>query len=381
MIRAFSITTESDFFHLRDKWNKLIESSNVVEITLTWEWLFTWWSVFKDERQLLLITVYDDEELIAIAPFLKRKVRYFGCVPFWRIELLGTGEDEKDEICSDYLDLIVKEGKESGAIEAIFTFLTNRPRDWDEIIFADTIETSPNINGLMERFRNASYMVDSSQKIPCPYISLPGKQEDLIKKVKTRFNRQKRLIEQEGTIEYSLVTQKDEFDDVFNRMVALHQRRWVSKGKSGCFVSSRFIDFHKRISALLCPLKRIKLFFLKVNGKDIATLYCFAFKNKVYGYLSGLEMSFKKTLSPGFVLLAYCLQDAISSGKTTFDFFKGRHGSYKYDWTDKERFVITYRISQSSSIKHKVREYVENGEAVAKLLLLGKKTYALQART
>ena len=59
---------------------------------------------FQQNRRLWILVVRDDREVIGIAPFLIRKVCYYGIFPFRRVELLGTGEDEEDEICPTGFD-------------------------------------------------------------------------------------------------------------------------------------------------------------------------------------------------------------------------------------------------------------------------------------
>ncbi len=104
------VENDDDFMKLNEDWNQLVYISSIQEITVTWEWLYTWWEVFKQGRQLWILIVRQNSKIVGIAPLLMRKVLYYGAFPFQRLELLGSREDKKDEICSDYLDFIIKKG-------------------------------------------------------------------------------------------------------------------------------------------------------------------------------------------------------------------------------------------------------------------------------
>lgn len=90
-IKIERVEDDTDFMDLKDDWNRLVDISAAPEITITWEWLYTWWEVFKQKRQLWLLVVREDAQITGIIPLLKRKIWYYGIFPFRRLELLGSG--------------------------------------------------------------------------------------------------------------------------------------------------------------------------------------------------------------------------------------------------------------------------------------------------
>src|SRR5262245_30277604 len=83
------------------EWSSLLRRSASNEPTLAPEWLMTWWKVFGplDGRKLRFGLLHDGTHLLAIAPLLTRRHWYRPGVPFRRLELMASGEDEADEIC------------------------------------------------------------------------------------------------------------------------------------------------------------------------------------------------------------------------------------------------------------------------------------------
>jgi hypothetical protein len=75
------------FQKLQPEWNELLDRSPNNSITLTWEWLSTWWQVYGAGRELRIVAVYDDARLIGAASMLARlranltSVRACCCIP------------------------------------------------------------------------------------------------------------------------------------------------------------------------------------------------------------------------------------------------------------------------------------------------------------
>ena len=113
-----SIEDASGFEKLREEWTDLLDASASNCLFLTWEWLYTWWTHLSEGRRLLLVTVRSDGQLIAIAPLTLRPPRLIRLVPFRSLEFLGSGI-----IGSDYLDFIVRAGKEEDACRALADYL------------------------------------------------------------------------------------------------------------------------------------------------------------------------------------------------------------------------------------------------------------------
>ena len=106
------------FESLKEEWNELLRASRSESLFLTWEWLWTWWKHLSDGRRLRLVTLRCGRELIAIAPLAVRPLRVRRLLPFRAVEFLGSGI-----IGSDYLDVIVRGGKEQDACHALADFL------------------------------------------------------------------------------------------------------------------------------------------------------------------------------------------------------------------------------------------------------------------
>jgi len=83
------------------------------------------------------------------------------------------------------------------------------------------------------------------------------------------------------------------------------------------------------------------LAFLEVNGDKAAASLNFDYKNKLWGYNSGVGREHME-LSPGWVLLAQVIQWCCENNRYEFDFMRGEE-EYKYRFGGVNRFVMRAR--------------------------------------
>jgi CelD/BcsL family acetyltransferase involved in cellulose biosynthesis len=87
------------------------------------------------------------------------------------------------------------------------------------------------------------------------------------------------------------------------------------------------------------------LAFLEVNGSKAAASLNFDYKNKLWGYNSGVGREHME-LSPGWVLLAQVIQWCAENGRSEFDFMRGDE-EYKYRFGGVNKYVMRARSTRS----------------------------------
>ena len=147
---------------LRPQWNELLRASAADGPFLTWEWLHAWWKHVHGAAALKAVVVRDGNDLIAIAPLMITA----GAVPwFSRLEFLGTGHAG-----SDYLDVIVRIGRETEALRAIARFLTTQKMTL-------RLDHLPEVSlgaQLAERLASEGWVASVEPGGVCPVIPLAG---------------------------------------------------------------------------------------------------------------------------------------------------------------------------------------------------------------
>ena len=339
------ITTREGFEALAPEWNKLLERSAANTITLTHEWLTTWWNVFGADRELCILLVRDGAQLIGIAPLLKRRVSSFG-ISAQRLEFLASGEDEADEICSDYLDFIIEQGRENDALTAIFQFLREQETNWDELLLKEIVSNSPTLDLLTAQCQNSGFKYEIEDNGEAVYLPLEqgwdNLQQTFARKTRNKIRQDEKAAQKHGyTLE--IVQDAAQFEDAFASYMALHQNLWTSRGEPGVFASEMFTRFHRELAAKLLPKGRICLYLLKCGDQPLAALHVFVYAGTAFYYQAGFAPT-DAVRSPGNLVRNMGIRHAMESGLKEWDFLKAEPDSYKYRWSQHTRQIKQIRI-------------------------------------
>lgn len=349
MITVEKVTTWHDLCRLESEWDSLLRMSASRNLMLTWDWISTWWEVFGQDRQPFVLLVRDGDELIGIAPLLRRNAAHYGILPYRRLEFLASGEDEADEICSEYLDFIIRRGREREALGAILQSLARDP-DWDEIILAEVPGESPNLPILAELCRELGAELEVISRQSGIYLDLPGDMESFLKglsgNLRHKIRRDRSAAAKLGAA-LRVVDGPDGFDEAFEALIRLHQHRWTSRNQRGVFSSEKFTRFHRSIAPKLLQKGHLVLLSLTASGEPLAATYCFVYDGKMHYYQSGF---IKNGLiqSPGILIQSFAIEKAIQMGLTEFDFMKGDPNGYKSRWRGQQREILSLRVARPS---------------------------------
>lgn len=333
-------TESSAFSILVDDWKELMDRSSSNEVFLTYEWQSTWWSHFGKDKALRLVTFRQGkDDLLGLASFSielspdgKRVMRFLG----------GTD-------VTDYLDIIAKSGYEEDACKNTVGFWKVTENEWDIIDLHCLKETSITLNILKQLLNENGYCAEVSVEDVCPKVSLPPSWEEYLesldKKDRHELRRKIRRIErvsQSGN-GYS-IEDSNSIAEGIEQFLLLHRKSDVQKES---FMDKDMKLFFQDIANIFFSEKWLKLPFLYMNGICIASLMCFDYRNKVYLYNSGYDPDYSY-LSPGIVLVAHLIRDAIGSGRSEFDFLRGKE-PYKYHLGAKDSKIYRMVIRKMAS--------------------------------
>lgn len=315
---------ESGFAALRAGWNDLLRRSRFDTIFLTWEWQTTWWRYLGAARgPLYLLALREAGRLIGIAPLYfsqyerRNTLHVVGCLEV-----------------ADYLDLIVEEGQETAVYQAFLDWLAGPTAPaWEAVDLCNQPARSLAYTVLPDLARARGWAVQVHQEDVCPVIALPPASSEpgfdgweaylatLDKKERHEIRRKLRRVEREAPdAAVRFVRQPDGLTDSMNTFIALHR---LSRRDKDAFMDEAMQRFFQAIAAVLAEQGWLQLSFLEIEDRPIASYFCFEYKNEVQVYNSGYDPAAYAQLSPGWVLLARLIQEAIRQGRARFDFLQG----------------------------------------------------------
>jgi CelD/BcsL family acetyltransferase involved in cellulose biosynthesis len=372
MLTPVHITEAARLQALEGPWSELLARSADNEITLHPKWLAPWWEVFGGEggRKLRIVAFYDGERLVGVAPFLSRTHRYRGAIPFRRIEILASGEDAADEICSDYLGLVAEKGRENEVVQATIAELeTGGFEAWDELVVHAMNGDSAMPRILAGALVGRDFAVSLEEYSQAPYVPLPKTWEEYLGALSSnkRSQLKKSLRNFEawagGPPKIVRVTKPEELAAGKKVLHALHGERW---GGGGVFGSSKFVAFHDRLMDALLPAGALDLGWLEVKGEPVAAFYNFCHDGRLLFYQSGRKLDLPENIRVGITMHAYIMQGAIERGLREYDFLAGV-SQYKMSLALASRPLLRLRASRRS-LRELVRLGSERGIADAKRL-------------
>jgi CelD/BcsL family acetyltransferase involved in cellulose biosynthesis len=348
-------------------WHELLADSACDEVTLSPEWLLAWWEVFGglEGRRPRLLRFDEGGRLVGLAPLLARRHWYRPGLPFRRLEMLASGEREEDSICSDYLGVLARRGREIDVARALaFALPGGRAGPWDELVLPHMDGTQPMTGLLAEAGRQAGLAAQLTTTKHAQYIPLPGSWEEYLRQLgqggRYLVNRSLRDFERWAAGDWRVEEATAEtLGEGVRILHALHHERWRGTG-GGVFRSKLFLAFHERVMPALLRRGALELLWLVVRGEPVASVYSIRWKGKTSFYQSGRKLDVPRQVRPGLVLLAWAIRRAIKSGQREFDFLGGDE-RYKKQLALASRPLVQLRLARPGLLE-RARGLAERGE-------------------
>ena len=351
LLKIDVVSDSKAFASLKNQWNRLNDNSPKGAVFNSWEWLYTWWEIYKNDgnRKLYILTVRDrNNELIGIAPFqiVANHLRYF---PSSRqILFLGTGETGKHSIFGEYMDLIIKPGLETQVCNALSSYLYQNRALWDGAKFQQLLNDS-----LLSR------LFAQQKKQVCKTIrangfrtivDLPENYDDFLmslrKKMRNNIKRLFKRLQQEQNFSIRSAIPEMDGDQAIEILADLNRGRRGDLNKHSVFNSPRFENFHRKLIRRLIPLNRVELRIIWFEKEPVAALYLFIDKDIIHAYQSGFLKKYGHRYSLLTTLITQEIAASIDNKKLKrFNFmYEDDENTYKkrYSSTTESMYDISF---------------------------------------
>jgi CelD/BcsL family acetyltransferase involved in cellulose biosynthesis len=324
---SFRVELVSDieaFDRLHDAWDDLFLSAPQGNMFVSHEWLATWWRHFSGGRQLVAVTVYGGDTLVAAAPLMVSP-RTFG-LPLRKLTFIGEGR-------FDCVDFLVRVPEES-CLALVFEALLGSGVAWDVCELGPLPADSP-VRDFAVRLSESSPLASQDRRHGVsPAVSLPTSWDQfrngMTKSLRDTVKHRTRQLQRDFGLEFERVTDPTAIEGAMQGLFSMHQRRWEARREAGSFPTSELRAFHLAVARKLHDHRRLHLWSLRVGGATVAAVYAMSHRQTMYLYSTAFAPDWAR-YSVGSVLLAHCLEDAIAQGYTVFDFLGGEE-AYKYRW-------------------------------------------------
>lgn len=310
------VSTRDGFAHLRAEWDLLTN-----EPLRSFAWHYAWWESYQTTHELRIYVYRESGKLLGIAPFFVD--RWLGQK---RLRFLGSGN-----VCTDYAQIITADNLRKQIAGDIIEDL--QATKSVAMVELEGIGNSDSDQIFCSDLKDVSYWRYDRQLEPTWIIELPATWKMFKERSSSSLRRKIKKAEtrlDSGEVVVRSTSIDLDFDIAFEKLIELHQERFVSKGEPGVFSDQRFRSFLGKATRTLVEQQAAEIL---LGYRDDEAFVAHLYLNGTRGpqlYQSGVRTSAMK-LEPGHLMFTYAVRKAIENGHAIFDFLRGSE-AYKPFW-------------------------------------------------
>jgi len=309
-----------DFEELQEDWNRLLERHAEQTMFLTWEWLYAWWKHNLEGRELWLLTAWQKNDLVGIAPLMLSNTRKHG-MPFRLLQTLGTPN-------TDHSDFIAA-NDDPEIVTLLCQYIFDQKDKWDAIELNEHKDEDANTRIITNLLESSGLILNIKSNLH-QHVEITGSWDDYFKSLSRNMRRD---------IEKSIRHAKENhtLDLKYFRGTEVcweHFETFFEINQNGSFPekyeSEKERSFHRELFELTREKNLIEIIILYLDGKPVAFDYGFNLNGRFEDWRTGYDKNYAEQ-SVGKVLLIMLLKDLFDHGYRDFDFLRGEY-DHKDRW-------------------------------------------------
>jgi CelD/BcsL family acetyltransferase involved in cellulose biosynthesis len=293
------------------------------------DWLISWWEIFHNRQQLMVLAAFDSKARLAgLATLYQSEERFLRVLPLRCLQFVGDGSGD-----SDNLDFVVRPGFEDAFANKLLEYLREQRDQWSLVRLNTMPAASPVANRIEQLLREPQWTSFTGVRDRSS-ILLPASWEEYLATLsgedRKNIIRYRRRIEHRYSLLIYRCRHERELPACLDGLFRLHQLRWQGRGERGTFAGQQRRQFYERLSLRLLASNRLEFWILELNGKIAAAQFAMRYRDNVYQLQEGYNPTHSSD-RVGMVLRAEVLRQLISEGVRIYDFLGGTD-PYKQRW-------------------------------------------------
>jgi CelD/BcsL family acetyltransferase involved in cellulose biosynthesis len=352
------------FEAMEPEWNEAVERASVPHPFLRHEWLRTWWECFGEGARLHVVVVRSGGRIVAIAPLMYDTTSMYG-VPVRRLRLLQNDHTPR-------ADMVVTDRPDEW-YRVIWQTLVHDSEPWDVLQLSQVPRSSDTLRLLSALAAEDGRSTGTWRSSESPYVALEGtwdtyhagRTRKLRQNIRNRWTRLTAL----GDPTLEVLEDRLAIQAASDEALHLEASGW--KYSSGTAIGSDpwTHHFYSTLARRAADRGWLRLLFLTVNGRRIATAYSARYRDRLMFIKTGYDPAFAKC-SPFTLLTHAALRDAFASRLVEVDFL-GDAEPWKLEWTRVSRphdwlfiFAPTLRGRLVHNLKFRLKPALTRQHAV-----------------
>ena len=335
----------SEFLSLREQWNLLLRESDHDSIFLSWEWIWNWSQIRLEAIEPYVLTIYEDELLVGIAPFYTCDMTAFGTVKLKTLRVLGDYGS-----AAEYPNFISKASNSRAIKTELVNELLSTNVPWDCIWLNLMAGWTTAYDELISVLMSKPQLFIATRQTDFSYIDISQREVIEAKlnsgNLGSNLRRFENGIKKLGVVDVQYCEDLEEADYFFNTLTELHKSRWAKKSIVGTFERNpQLAEFYRLIIRDALQLNILRFAILTCDGVPRAAQIGYAYEGVFHVIQEGFDPEFHPGV--GNLLRKYVLESCLKEGLKEYDFLQGA-SEHKRRWGAVHRQgydVIVWRSS------------------------------------
>ena len=343
------VTSRQELDSLAMRWDELARNDSRDGFFRTFGWYKAWIDHIRPDAEPFVIVARDrSNAILGLTPLCRLPYRDLG----FRLDgLVWAG---REVVSGDFLDFLTENAVRHEVVTAMVRFLGQVRSRWGLLVTGELLDGSDSCCALERMGLEHRMPIRRQEERICPFIALPRSFDQYLAGLgsATRYHIRRRMRDVEkmgGAVE--AYSRPEEIAQRLDTMVRLHLARWQKDHLPGTFGRPGFVAFLKQVIGNPPRDCSWRLYELLREDRPAAALLTFYFGESALYYQAGWDPDSElAALSPGVVLMAHSISDAVKNGLRFYEFLRGDE-AYKSHWTKTYRKTITLLFARSMMAK------------------------------
>jgi len=311
---------------LAPAWQALAKSYGPTE---QFVWATSCLSTLDASRPLRVVSLHRDEECVALAPLVLRRVRGVR-----RLAVVGVNE------LHEPADLMATNDE---TLHRLTSLLVDRR---EPLVVERMLAESPTVAAFEHACRGRAILV-RRPAANCPYITLDPSwlepESHLNSGRRSDLRRARRKAEQAGPVRFEILTPGSaDVDRLLDQAMAIEAKSWKGEAGTALAYDARRAEFFRHYVRQAAEAGILRICFMHIGDSPAAMQIAVEQQHGFWLLKIGYDAAFASA-SPGLLLMRETIRYAADAGLKSYEFL-GRAEAWTTVWTSQERSTLTLRI-------------------------------------
>jgi CelD/BcsL family acetyltransferase involved in cellulose biosynthesis len=188
-----------------------------------------------------------------------------------------------------------------------------------------------------------------------PFVELAGLGWDEYlagrsRQLRSQLGRKLRSLRKEHDVQFRRTRRSEEVPADLGTLFRLHDARWAERPGSSALADPAIRAFHLEFATAALERGWLRLSLMEVDGEPIAALYGWLIGGRWSYYQAGFDPAWSRH-SPGFLMLAETIREAIEDGASEYDMLLGEE-AFKRRFATSSRRVCSVLLAPRGRPAH-----------------------------